>query len=166
MPGRKPAHHVFGGRRSCQRNGSGPIGVSQGCSNQNLKNVEFVSEDCVLVSLRREATLLLFLWIMLRVRLSVCHEKLSRKRKCMYIKRFLYFRGKLIWRFGGHSDVSEARRDMNPTQKNTFFPMETLPAPETAGSCLRCPERRFKIYKKCYLVDLEVRMRFAFVPSF
>ena len=44
--------------------------------------------------------------------------------------------------------------------------METLPAPETACSGSRCSERRFKIYKKCYCVDLEVLMRFVFVPSF
>ena len=54
---------------------------------------------------------------------------------------------------------------MNPTQKNAFFPMETLPAPETAGSGLRYSERRFKIYKNCYWVDLEVLVRFGFVPG-
>ena len=79
---------------------------------------------------------------------------------------FCRFGGKQICRFGGHSDVSEARRGMNPTQKNAFFLMETLIAPETASSGLRCSERRFKIYKKCYWVDLEVLMRFVFVPSF
>ena len=55
---------------------------------------------------------------------------------------------------------------MNPTQKNQLFPMETLVAPETACSGLRCSERRFKIYKKCYWVDLEVLVWFGFVPSF
>ena len=79
---------------------------------------------------------------------------------------FYRFRAKQIYRFGGHSDVSEARRDMNPTQKNALFPMETLPAPETACSGLRCSERRFKIYKNCFWVDPEVLMRFAFVPRF
>ena len=79
---------------------------------------------------------------------------------------FYSFSGTQIWRFGGHYDVSEARRDMNPTQKYAFFPMETLPAPETACSGLRCSERRFKIYKNFYWVDPEVLMRFAFAPRF
>ena len=78
----------------------------------------------------------------------------------------MHFEGKQMWRFNGHSDVLETRKDMNPTQKNALFPMETLPAPEAACSGLRYSERRFKIYKNCYWVDLEVLMRCVFVPSF
>ena len=106
---------------------------------------------------------------------------MSRKLKCMYSSNFeppevilevdfYRFRGKQICRFCGHSEVSEARRGMNPTQKNALYPMETLPAPETACSGLRCTERRFKIYKNWYWVDLgvliRVLIRSVFVPSF